>query len=224
MLIAGSVHILGSSSINPAFQIDGGATMGMRNSWADLWPDTDLAGVRTLYRITPRQPICPAGASCTGGANLVESLGAELKIFGNISNVMANLRNNTNLGINTIQTASSYGDGTVGSRYGKGFMDGVYVADGCTMPCTSQSFTFGGSSTIYVDTNNYTKPYPYRPPKLPLKYELSTITSYPDTTNDIVVNGTYYTDWEGAFSSIIPRVTCCFRARQPRHQPASSSP
>jgi len=32
------------------------------------------------------------------------------------------------------------------------------------MPCTTNAFSFGGGS-IYVDTNNYTKPYPYRPPK-----------------------------------------------------------
>src|SRR3990172_4340871 len=47
VLIAGSVQILGTATINPAFRIDGGAGMGMRNNWADLWPDIpdiDAAG------------------------------------------------------------------------------------------------------------------------------------------------------------------------------------
>jgi len=206
VLIAGSVHILGSTTIGPAFKIDGGATMGMRNSWADLWPDTDLAGLRTLARITPRQAICPTGANCAGGTNLVESLGAELKVYGNTSNTMVTLNGNTDLGISTIQTAAAYGDATInppnftgGNRYGKGRIDGVYVSDGCPMPCTAQAFSFGGSSTIYVDTNNYTRPYPYRPPKLPINNQLNVATLYPLATDSTTINGTVYNTWWADF-------------------------
>ena len=53
VLIAGSAQILGTATINPAFQISGGGTMGMRNNWSDLWPDTDALGMRTLARLAP---------------------------------------------------------------------------------------------------------------------------------------------------------------------------
>jgi len=198
VLIAGSVQILGTTTINPAFQIDGGAGMGMRNNWADLWPDSDLNGVRTLARLTPRQLICPTGASCAGGANLVESLEAELKVYGNTPNTMVTLNGNTDLGISTVSTASAYGDATVGSRFGKGRIDGVYVADGCPMPCTSR-FSFGGSSAIYVDTNNYTKPYPYRPPKLPLLDQFNFVGRYPQAVDGTVISGTIYPNWFSDF-------------------------
>ena len=203
VLIAGSINVLGTTNISPAFQISGGAAMGMKNNWADLWPDADLAGLRTLARVTPRQAICPTGADCTGGVNLVESLGAELKVYGNVSNTMVQLNGNTDLGINAIQTAA-YGDATInppnftgGNRVGKGRIDGVYVSNGCSMPCTTNAFGFGGSSTIYVDTNNYTKPYPYRPPKLPLRRQLdnSSIVLYPTAADSTVINGTAYATW-----------------------------
>lgn len=203
VLIAGSVQILGTISISPAFQIAGGAGMGMRNNWADLWSDTDLAGVRTLARLTPRQLICPTGASCTGGTNLVESLEAELKVYGNVNNTMVTLNGNTDLGISTVQTGSAYGDASIGSRFGKGRIDGVYVAGGCPFPCTSNAFSFDGSSTIYVDTNNYTKPYPYRPPKLPLNNQLNVTVLYPLAADGTVINGTTYPPpggwWAGFF-------------------------
>ena len=198
VLIAGSVHILGCTNISPAFRIDGG--MGMRNNWEGLWPDTDLAGVPTLARLTPRQLICPTGANCGGGLNLVESLEAELKVYGNVSNTMVALNGNTDLGISTVTTAGAYGDATVGSRFGKGRIDGVYVADGCPMPCTSR-FSFGGSSTIYVDTSNYTKPYPYRPPKLPLRNQIysSSFVLYPTVADGTTINGTAYANWYAGF-------------------------
>jgi hypothetical protein len=207
VLIAGSAQILGSATISPAFRIDGGASMGMRNNWSDLWPDIDAAGVRTLARLTPRQAICPTGASCGGGANLVESLEAELKVYGNVNNTMVQLDNGTDLGISFIQTPSAYGDATInppnftgGNRFGKGRIDGVYVADGCPFPCTSSSFGFAGGSTIYVDTNNYTKPYPYRPPKLPLKDQLNWIpVNYPTADLGTVINGTTYANWFADF-------------------------
>jgi len=200
VLIAGSVQILGTATINPAFRIDGGATMGMRNNWADLWPDIDAAGVRTLARLTPRQAICPTGASCTGGTNLVESLGAELSVYGNTSTTMVTLNGNTDLGISTVQTGSAYGDASIGSRFGKGRIDGVYVADGCPFPCTSSKFSFGGTSTVYVDTNNYTKPYPYRPPKLPLKNQLNyPAVLYPLAEHGTFIDVTAYPSWYSDF-------------------------
>src|SRR5438552_8448796 len=208
VLIAGSIHILGRPTIDPAFQISGGATMGMRNNWADLWPDTDLTGVRTLARITPRQAICPTGADCTGNTNLVESLDAELKVYGNVSHPMVQLNGGTDLGINAVQTAAAYGDGTInppkftaGNRFGKGRIDGVYVSNGCSMPCTTNAFGFGGGSAIYVDTNNFTKPYPYRPPKLPLagQFDIAAAVTYPLASDRTLINGTPYTQWWSDF-------------------------
>jgi Tfp pilus assembly protein PilX len=205
VLIAGSINILGTTSISPAFQINGGGAMGMKNNWADLWPDVDLAGLPTLARITPRQAICPTGVDCTGGANLVESLNAELKVYGNVSNSMVQLNGNTDLGINAVQTGAAYGDATInppnftaGNRFGKGRIDGVYISNGCSMPCTTK-FGFGGTSTIYVDTNNYTKPYPYRPPKLPLNNQLNVSVLYPTASDSTVINGTPYADWWADF-------------------------
>ena len=201
VLIAGSVNILGTTNISPAFQISGGATMGMRNNWADLWPDTDLTGLRTLARLTPRQAICPTGADCTGNTNLVESLDAELKVYGNVSNTMVRLNGGTDLGINAIRTAAAYGDATInppnflaGNRFGKGRIDGVYVGNGCSMPCTTNAFDFAGGS-IYVDTNNYTKPYPYRPPKLPINSQINVPVVYPTTNDTTTINGAPYVWW-----------------------------
>jgi Tfp pilus assembly protein PilX len=197
VLIAGSIGILGSDTIDPAFRIDGGATMGVRNNWADLWPDTNTPP--TLARLTPRQLICPTGFSCGGGLNLVESLGAEVKIYGNVSQTMVTLNGGTDLGINAIQTPGSYGDATIGLRRGKGRIDGVYVADGCPIPCTSSAFSFNGGSAIYVDTNNYTKPYPDRPPKLPLNSQVSVTPVYPSTEDPTLIAGTPYANWRSDF-------------------------
>jgi Tfp pilus assembly protein PilX len=195
-LIAGSIGILGTDTITPAFQIAGGATAGMRNNWAALWPDTNTPP--TLARLAPRQLICPTGANCGGGANLVESLGAELKIYGNVSHTMVTLNGGTDLGINAIQTAI-YGDGTSTVRRGKGRIDGVYVADGCPVPCLSTAFSLNGGSLIYVDTNNYTKPYPDRLPKLPLHNQLYTAPFYPTTDDSTVIAGATYASWRANF-------------------------
>ena len=201
VLIGGSVEILGTPTIGPAFRISGGATMGMRNSWNDLWTDPG-GGAAALARLTPRQLICPPSIDCTGGVNLVESLGAQLKIYGNTSNNMVTLNGGTDLGISTIQTGAQYGDATVGLRYGKGRIDGVYVSSGCTMPCTTNAFTFNGGSTIYVDGANYTKPYPYRPPKLPLRRQIDNSSIppvYPTVADATVIGPTAYTDWWASY-------------------------
>jgi Tfp pilus assembly protein PilX len=200
VLIGGSIEILGTTSISPAFQISGGGSMGMRNSWNDLWTDPG-GGAAALARLTPRQLICPVGVDCTGGVSLVESLGAQLKIYGNTSNNMVTLNGGTDLGISTVQTPLQYGDATVGLRYGKGRIDGVYVSSGCTMPCTTNAFTFNGGSTIYVDGANYTRPYPYRPPKLPLRRQKddSSIVLYPTVADPTVIGPTAYTDWWASY-------------------------
>jgi Tfp pilus assembly protein PilX len=228
VLIAGSVNILGTTTISPAFQINGGATMGMRNNWADLWPDTDLSGLRTLSRLTARQAICPTGADCTGNTNLVESLDAELKVYGNVSHTMVQLNGSTDLGINAVQTASAYGDAfinppnfTSANRFGKGQIDGVYVSNGCSMPCTTNAFGFGGGSTIYVDTNNFTKPYPYRPPKLPLNNQLNVAVLYPTAVDSTVINGTLYPIWWADFMATMTNtVLNPLLAGPPVQQPA----
>jgi Tfp pilus assembly protein PilX len=237
VLIAGSVNILGTTTISPAFQISGGAAMGMKNNWADLWPDPDLAGVQTLARLTPRQAICPTGADCTGNTNLVESLDAELKVYGNVSNTMVGL-NGPDLGINAVRTAGAYGDATINppnftgaNRFGKGRIDGVYVGNGCSMPCTTNAFSFGGGSAIYVDTNNYTKPYPYRPPKLPLNYQSNILAIvYPTADDTTTINGTVYPSGGGGWWAgfMWYNTNCCagnpLLAGPPVFQPLLPSP
>jgi len=69
------------------------------------------------------------------------------------------------------------------------------------MPCTTNAFTFNGGSTIYVDGANYTRPYPYRPPKLPLRRQIdnSTIVVYPSVADATVIGPTAYTDWWASY-------------------------
>jgi Tfp pilus assembly protein PilX len=158
-LIAGSIHVLGDGTSNPAVFISGGAGAGMRNNWFDL-------DATSLDRLAPRQLICPAGANCAGGANLVESLGAEIKIYGNTSNTMFQVSGGSDLG--KAATTAAYG---VPPRNGKGALDFVNIAGGCLLPCTgggANPFALAGGSTVTVDRNNITKPYLYRPPRGPI--------------------------------------------------------
>jgi hypothetical protein len=195
-LAAGTVQVLGSSSSNPAIRFQGGSSDGLRNNYQTL------DGTYQLDRIRRRQLVCPPQTNCTGGANLVESLGAEIRIYGgDNSTTMVRLDNNTNAG----QSANTavYGQAVGGNtRVGKGLLDGVYVATGCLLPCTAGNipFRFGGGANIWVDYGNYTKPYQDRPPKLPLWYQAGLV--YPVLNQPTRINGTNYASYSTNFLQV----------------------
>jgi len=166
VLIGGSVQVLGGLTANPAVAIGGGSNGGIVNNWFPLsagsgYTQSDQA---TLDRLVPKQLICPPSTNCAGGANLVESLGAEIKIFGNTINQMVNAGSGTPLGRSG--STALYGSP---ARRGKGPLDGVYIAGGCALPCIGSSpLPFSSGASITVDRGNLTKPYPNRPPIGPL--------------------------------------------------------
>jgi Tfp pilus assembly protein PilX len=165
VLISGSIQVLGDGTSNPAVAIQGGSNAGVANSWYPLAPGSgysqaEPAGTsHPLLRLTPKQLICPAGSSCAGGANLVESLAAEIKIFGNTTFTLLSTGGSTDLGLSAGATPS-YG---TPARPGKGPLDAVGIAAGGANP-----FNLGGGSQVRVDRNNVTRPYPNRPPIGPL--------------------------------------------------------
>ena len=192
-LAAGTVQILGFQSSNPAIRFQGGSSDGLRNNY---WT---LDGTYELDRIRRRQLVCPPQTNCSGGANLVESLGAEIRIYGgDNTTTMVRLDNNTNAGLSA--NTASYGQATGGNtRVGKGRLDGVYIATGCLLPCTSGNipFNFGSGAQIWVDYNNFTKPYQDRPPKLPLLYQAGFV--YPVLNQPARINGTNYPSYSTDF-------------------------
>jgi hypothetical protein len=209
VLIAGSIHVLGDTTSNPAVNISGGGDAGMVNSWYPLTSGSaysqsepeDVKLGHSLRRLTPKQLICPPGAICIGGANLVESLGAEIKIFGNIRNTKFATGSSTGLGQTTSSTPL-YGSPPPAvapalARSGKGPLDGVYIAAGCSLPCMgSAPQPFNSGASVIVDRGNLTKPYPNNPPIGPL---LTPSGAWP-VLNDVVtisnnVTGTDYTQF-----------------------------
>jgi hypothetical protein len=187
--IAGSINVLGNVNSNPAIRLLQGSQMW--NHWAQMDP-TSLTAMRH------RQKICPLGADCTGGANLVESLEADLKVYGNITNNLVSLFNASSLG--QPGTTACYGPGCPGSgRIGKGPLDAVYVADGCPLPCTATAFSLNGGSTLTVDGNNITKPYPFRFPGPPLARADIAIPTFPDLTSPVTINGIAYPSYQANF-------------------------
>lgn len=201
VLVGGSIHILGGPLASPAVAIAGGSNAGMVNNWFPLssasgYSQSEAAN-DTLSRLTPRQRICPASTNCAGGANLVESLGAEIKIFGNGANQMVNVGGGTSLG----QSGSTalYGDP---ARNGKGPLDGVYIAGGCGLPCTGGApQPFNGGASIFVDRGNLTKPYPNNPPIGPLW--TSSLPGFPVLNGIVTISdnvagtdfGAYLSNW-----------------------------
>src|SRR5207245_4710614 len=138
--IGGGINVLGNVNSNPIIKLIQGSQMW--NNWSQLEPTS-------VTYLRPRQRICPVGTDCTGGANLVESLDAELKVYGNLTHRMVDLQNTSNLG--QVGSSACYSAGCRASGLlGKGPLDGVYVADGCPLPCTSTAFRFGGGSTLPV--------------------------------------------------------------------------
>ncbi len=150
--IAGSVHITGLDG-TASLSLGGGA--GQSNSYADL----DLA---SLQRLASLPLVCPVGRSCSGSSGLVESLGATLKVARPIDTPAVTLSGGASLGQGGDQTYSA--DAT---RTGKGPLDGLFVADGCTMPCSDNFTGVSLNSNAFVDGNTITKPYPGTPPAFP---------------------------------------------------------
>jgi hypothetical protein len=200
VLIAGSVEILGGPSAAPALSISGGSNAGMVNNWYPLvagsgYSQTDQPG---FDRLTPKQQlICPPGVVCLGGANLVESLGAEIKIAGNVSNQMVNVSGGTPLGQSG--ATALYGSP---QRRGKGPLDGVYIAAGCLLPCIGSSpQPFNSGASVIVDRGNLTKPYPTNPPSGPLW--TSSVPGFPILNGIVTISdnvagtdyGAYVSNW-----------------------------
>ncbi|HYR37687.1 MAG TPA: PilX N-terminal domain-containing pilus assembly protein [Methylomirabilota bacterium] len=186
---AGSVNILGNVNSNPAIQLVQGSQMW--NNWAQMdW--TSLTAMRH------RQKICPLGTDCTGGTNLVESLETDLRVYGNITNNLVTLQNGSSLGQPGV--TACYGPGCPASgRIGKGPLDAIYVADGCPLPCTATAFNLGGGSTLTVDGNNITKPYPFRFPGPPIARTDLAIPTFPDLTSPVTINGVVYPSYQANF-------------------------
>jgi hypothetical protein len=182
-IIAGTIHVRGSDTSNPAVRLGGGAALGQKNNWEDLT-------AAELDRLTPRQLVCPPQTNCSSGGNLVESLGAELKVYGNVVNPLVALNGRAQLG--RAGNTSPYG---TPSRSGKGRLDGVYAGRGCVLPCTSL-FTLAGGSGINVDFNNITKPYPIRPPRGPIA---DASGAFPILNQAARVAGVDYGSWSTNF-------------------------
>jgi len=151
--IAGSIHITGLDG-TASLSLGGGA--GQSNSYAKL---DDLT---SLQRLAPLPLVCPVGRSCSGSSGLVESLGATLKVAQPVNTPAVTLSGGASLGQSGDQTYSA--DAT---RTGKGPLDGILVADGCTMPCSDNFTGVSLNSNTFVDDNNITKPYPGTPPTFP---------------------------------------------------------
>ncbi|HET8575784.1 MAG TPA: hypothetical protein VFO18_01700, partial [Methylomirabilota bacterium] len=191
VLVAGTIQALGFISTDPVIYITGGASDGQRNNYATL------NGTYELDRIRRRQLVCPPQADCTGGANLVESLGAEMRVVGNTTHNMIHLGNNTPAG----QSSNTAAYGQAGNtRAGKGRLDGIYQGKGCALPCLTQAFILDSGATLNVDYNNYTKPYPDQPARLPLWYIAG--NSYPVLDNPTIINGTVYASYSANFMTV----------------------
>ncbi len=155
--INGNVKVAGSILIS-GFQGTTSLTMGGGSGQTNSYADLDAA---SLARV-PRLPlVCPIGRTCPPASNLVESLGATLKLARPSDIAAVSLGGGATLGENGDQTYD--GDS---SRKGKGPLDAIRIADGCTMPCVAPaagaSFTVSGGtlgSSVFVDGNNVTRPY-----------------------------------------------------------------
>jgi hypothetical protein len=183
--IAGSINVIETpASATQAWQFKGGADQ--QNNWSGL-PNS------ITDRLKPLALVCPPGRDCTGGTGFVESLGAVLSIQRPLDKRAVDI-NSGSANVGTSGDSGTYGSGTAFNpfRKGKGPIDGVYIADGCVMPCTQNgsyvpgdpgsigSFT-GNTDRVWVDDNNITRPYPS-----------ASITAYPQLTDPAAINGVSY--------------------------------
>jgi hypothetical protein len=146
--IAGSIQVAG---IEGVVSVDLGGNAQQTNSYAQL---NDSPYSLAMGMITKLPLVCPLGRICSGGSGLVESLGATLKVALPVNSVAVRLNNNSRLGLSGDQPYP------VPGRTGKGPLDGIFVADGCVMPCTDNFDNATLNSNVFVDDNNITRPYP----------------------------------------------------------------
>lgn len=162
--LAGSIHVIGSAA-TPGFSV-GAAAAGQRNNYADM-------DAQSLNRIEPLPLVCPPGKTCPPDEK-VESLEAKLKV------ALPTAIPAVVVSPGTLGQSGNTGNYGTPSRKGKGPLDGVYVADGCVMPCTD-NFNIGGSGAIYTDDGNLTRPYPHNP-----------LPTFPLLTDPVTINGVDY--------------------------------
>lgn len=153
--IAGSVKIAGRNGMT---SLGLGRGSGQRNSWAEI-------DAVSLARLKPLPKVCPFGRTCTSASDLVESLGATLKIVcpgpsascGSppATPVAVSLSSGADLGASGDQTYAADP-----SRRGKGPLDLIQVGGGCVMPCTGSFSGAAVGSSVFVDDGNITKAYP----------------------------------------------------------------
>jgi Tfp pilus assembly protein PilX len=164
--IAGSIQITGADGTT-SLSLGGGS--GQTNSYAAL-------DGTSLTRMPALPLICPIGRSCTHASDLVESLGATLKIAHPVDIAAVSLSGSAKLGQNGDQTYTA--DAT---RKGKGPLDGIFVADGCNMPCTDNFTGVTLNSNVFTDDSNITRPFQGQ------------ALSFPQLSDSWLVNGVQYT-------------------------------
>jgi Tfp pilus assembly protein PilX len=198
--VSGNVNIYGSisvidapSSATQAWQFRGGANQ--QNNWSGL-----PTSITRLLR--PRQLICPPGRTCTSDADKVESLDATLAVRVPLDSRAVDINSGSAFAGQPGDSAS-YGSGTTFDpvRKGKGPLNGVFVADGCVMPCDQNgtyvagdpaskgSFT-GRVDQVHVDGSVVTNPYPP-----------TALTSLPQLTDPTTIANTTYTHYACALGS-----------------------
>jgi len=149
--LASSITVLDSVPGAPAIAFSAGA--GQRNSWAGM-------AVSTLDRIVALPLVCPPGRSCSSDADKVESLGATLRVARPLASPAVSLSGGA-AALGQPGDSAPYGRGTADNpvRDGKGPLDGLFVADGCTMPCTDNFTGVSVGSNAHADGGNITRPY-----------------------------------------------------------------
>jgi hypothetical protein len=170
--VAGSIHVLDSVPGAPAVSFGLGA--GQRNNWAGL-------EVTTLGRLQALPLVCPPGRSCSSDADKVESLGATLKVARPVGLPALTLTGGA-AALGQPGDSAPYGGGTADNptREGKGPLDGFFVADGCTLPCTDNFTGVSVGGNTHVDGANITRPYPEAPvAPFPLLTDPATIGGIP---------------------------------------------
>jgi Tfp pilus assembly protein PilX len=204
--VSGNVNIFGSiavvdtpASATQAWEFRGGANQ--QNNWAGL-PNA------ITDRLRPRQLVCPPGRSCPDDSNKVESLDATLAIRTPLDKRAVDINSGAAFA-GTAADSAAYGSGTAfnPTRKGKGPLNGVFIADGCVMPCDQNgtyvvgdpaskgSFT-GRVDQVHVDGDNVTNPYPVSGP-----------TSLPQLTDQTTIAGVTYTHYACAQGSTCAGVT-----------------
>jgi Tfp pilus assembly protein PilX len=147
-LVAGSINFLACTTCNP-FGFDS-SSVGQRNNYFDLRDDP-----ASLSRIDALQTVCSTGSDCGTRAF---SLGATLRISGPTT-------------APAVATAASLGQPWRSDAYthdgstfaGKGPLDNVFVADGCSSTSCTDNFTLTGRAAVNVSDDNLQRPYPRRP-------------------------------------------------------------